>query len=140
MALIPKSQREQWRAELEAATPGPWRVETVSYDADRVDGIYGPERYEDYGLGPERADTRIVETDSGVYPPEMNDARLIASAPTAISALLAENDELRRMVREACGIAGVLAIELRACYAELGEEYDMGDDERIAELAREVGE
>ena len=130
MALIPKSQREQWRAELEAATPGPWRVETVSYDADRVDGIYGPERYEDYGLGPERADTRIVETDSGVYPPEMNDARLIASAPTAISALLAENDELRRMVREACRIA-----------AHRGPVENWNEnDRRIAELAREVGD
>ena len=132
MALIPKSQREQWRAELEAArTERQWDVQVQP----RLFGDGTPAAFVMDRPNSDPDPRGIIAYEVGE--PE---ARLIASAPTAISALLAENDELRRMVREACGIAGVLAIELRACYAELGEEYDMGDDERIAELAREVEE
>ena len=133
MALIPKSQREQWRAELEAATPGPWGV------------------YQDTPFDPVmvNAPTRgICRLDGWEHRPDEReqDAHLIASAPTAISALLAENCELRRMVREACGIAEVIrdahepdsdGYQDDEIVQRATREFGMG---RIAELAREVGD
>jgi hypothetical protein len=60
------------------------------------------------------------------------DAQLIASAPTALAELLAENERLREMVREACGIARTWAKNLRQAGCEV-----YGDLE-ISSLAREV--
>lgn len=89
-----------------AATPGPW---TVSYEPDdirldgkpRVDGIYAPDRVEDYGMGPETVSVRIVETDNGVYDPKWDNAAFIAAAnPSAVLALLDELDEARAEVAE----------------------------------------
>jgi len=85
------------RARVEAATPGPWKVEGrhPSYSPDRfqVDGIVTA--YDD----PERADfprpIQIVETDSGCYPPYLADAEFIAQARTDVPALLAEVERLR---------------------------------------------
>ncbi len=73
----------------EAATPGPWTVDCDESDLrdgePRVAGVYGPEQMIDYGMGPERVRTRIIETDSGVYEPKWNDAAFIAAAdPTTI--------------------------------------------------------
>jgi len=170
MPLIPKSTRERWRGLLAKATPGPWQwfgnmkmreVYLATVDRGRVfvmdferwgmsgaqprfqvrlDGNPGSgimRRLDEMGdLGPKMVGSHRNDFVGIDHP----DASLIASAPTAMSALLDENERLRAMVTEACGIAGVTAIELRACYAELGEEYDTGDDNRISELTREVSD
>ena len=59
-------------------TLGPWEVRYGhDSDADRVYGIYAANG------------ERVVETDSGVYPPETPDARLIAAAPEMLAAIKA---------------------------------------------------
>jgi hypothetical protein len=83
-----------------AATPGPWRVSIDDKwpggDGNpSVMGIYGPERIVDYGLGPERHDLRIVETDGGHYEPRWDDANFIATcSPDVVLALVQRVREL----------------------------------------------
>lgn len=85
-------------------TPGPWRIEmgTLSDEKDCVYGIYSAD------------DQRIVETDSGVYPPSLADARLIASAPDLLDACkmalgavppecAVTRDTLERAIKKAVG-------------------------------------
>lgn len=80
-------------AELERldreATPGPWDVEGVSFDED------GNEVLMPYGLcGPSGA--TIWSSGSGEYThPDMSTARFVASARTAVPALVAEVRRLR---------------------------------------------
>jgi hypothetical protein len=87
-------------------TPGPWEVEWgTGGDAGRVHGIVtdlrqGPPpeelsndaesnylNYTDRELTVVSHRIRIVETDSGYYPPRAADARLIAAAPDLLAAL-----------------------------------------------------
>lgn len=71
-------------------TPGPWKVkieinEYNDKEEPYVDGIYAGQH-------------KIVETDSGYYPPEMADALLIAAAPemyAACKAAIAYNEALK---------------------------------------------
>lgn len=78
---------------LARATPGRWHwneegqlVSTHTKDSE-------------WGGPPEPV--KIIETDSGYYPPRRNDAALIAAAINALPALLDELDRLRRLIREA---------------------------------------
>lgn len=64
------------------ATPGPWTW-------NHVDQLVGPDDIRDYGLGPENHPTKIIETDSGVYPPSEADAALIPAMRNALPKLLA---------------------------------------------------
>ena len=58
-------------------TPGPWTVKTeTAYGEIQVYGIEGP------------TGETIVETDSGVYPPKLPDARLIALSPEMYAELV----------------------------------------------------
>jgi hypothetical protein len=87
-------------------TPGPWEVEWgTGTDTGRVHGIVtdlrqGPppesvsgdaesnyRNYTDRDLTVTSHRIRIVETDSGYYPPRAADARLIAAAPDLLAAL-----------------------------------------------------
>lgn len=56
-----------------AHTPGPWIV-IPRIDNNHCEGIFGPDG------------TAIVETDSGYYAPEIDDAYLIAAAPDLLTA------------------------------------------------------
>lgn len=87
------------RALLAAGTARPWRVRLADRDSDRVMGVYGPERYEDYGYGPVRDDQRTVETDGGYYEPKKPDADLIVSSVNALEALLDVYDAAVRWQR-----------------------------------------
>lgn len=60
-------------------TPGPWAAEIINEPGigDRVYGIKAT------------SGTQIVETDSGYYPPNIHDARLIAAAPEMYDLLTA---------------------------------------------------
>lgn len=75
---------------LRAGTERPWRValDRQQHEPGRVMGIYGPEQTTDYGLGPERTDKRIVETDGGYHEPDRPDADLIVAAVNALPALI----------------------------------------------------
>lgn len=59
-------------------TPGPWTVLLTDEDPPRCDGIVEEASLyrKDFGY-----QNYIVETDSGVYPPTLPDAYLIAAAP-----------------------------------------------------------
>ena len=100
---------ETLRRGAEAATKGPWMVRYVEApwsDGNEVDGIYA-EASEDY-------DKRIVETDSGAYPPKKADAEFIATFnPKLVLELLAQiadmeriNNDVRSRRREGDGIFG----------------------------------
>jgi hypothetical protein len=79
-------------AAARAATPGPWHVEHD--ELGWVNRIYHcePDDWDPSG----QLSTTLVETDSGVYPPRVNDATHIATAdPPTVLALVAEVRELR---------------------------------------------
>lgn len=78
---------------LAAATVRPWYVrcepDTHEDFGHRVDGVYATvRRYEPDG-SPYDDDERIIETDSGVYPPFKPDADLIVAAVNSLHELLA---------------------------------------------------
>ena len=78
---------------MSAHTPGPWTIRRRADQLpDSIEGIYAgtPPLDEDGEPGWWELPV-IVETDSGVYPPRLADARLIAAAPE----LLAELKQLR---------------------------------------------
>lgn len=78
---------------MTAHTPGPWTIRHAdTFSPDRIEGIYAGTPPLDEDGEPERWELpQIVVTDSGVYPPRLADARLIAAAPD----LLAELKQLR---------------------------------------------
>ena len=61
------------RERLAKATPGPWAI--VHEVPDEISGIYAGKE-------------RIIETDSGFYPPRLADADLIAHSPTDLTRAL----------------------------------------------------
>lgn len=73
------------RALADAATPGPWEALPDDFLPERCGGIVAGERQPDQENW-ERPS--IVVTDSGYYPPRMNDAAFIAAARTALPQLL----------------------------------------------------
>ena len=103
-----------------AATPGPWTW--------RDDRLFGPPRVVDYGLGPERDDALIIETDGGHYGPEEPDrAHIAANSPDVTLVLIT-----RILVLEAAARAFIAAQEPLA-----GGDF-AGD--RFEDLKRAVGE
>lgn len=87
------SDLEKIRRLLSEATEGPWEVE-----------VGGPEFGEDeYCDGITSNSGQIVETDSGVYPPSLPDARLIAAMRNALPALLDRVEELEGALRKVQG-------------------------------------
>ena len=66
-------------------TPGPW--ELVLSDGGRVLGIRTTALYPVEWDEDDTQPRKIVETDSGFYPPRLPDARLIAAAPDLLEAL-----------------------------------------------------
>jgi hypothetical protein len=136
---------------LEAATPGPW-IKAGPWPHVAIwhpTGEVDPET---------NSDTTAPDLICDVFRSFMNEhgewslpgdeenanAAFIASAPNVVSALLAENDVLRQMVREVCGIAEVI----RDVHEQDSDGYQ--DDEtaqratrefamdRISSIAREV--
>lgn len=66
------------------ATPGPWEIEYGT----------GDDEGEVYGLRA-RLGERLIETDTGIYPPRRRDAAFIAAAnPSTVLALVARVREL----------------------------------------------
>ena len=77
-----------------AFTPGPW----IWNDQNRA--LYGngfPKDADPYDWRDEPP-VRIIETDSGVYPPEAADAALIAAAPELYEALIEARNLLQQPV------------------------------------------
>ena len=68
-------------------TPGPWKL--VLDERKEVLGIYASHQnvVEDWMDWVDPNGDVIVETDSGHYPPKLEDARLIAAAPELLEAL-----------------------------------------------------
>jgi hypothetical protein len=143
VALIPKSRREHYRSLLAAATPGPWTNDVDVFDDEYTacvtDGTgpgftmlvtIGTEIPIHESLGAWTADDsaeRERRYELARESQAVRDASLIASAPTALAELLAENARLREMVREALALGDV-------------PERDQDDDwyAKHASLAREV--
>lgn len=104
------------RAAQEEA-PGPWRVDLLG--SDGVDGVYGTAP-----VGDDDRPPKIIETDSGFYPPSLPVAAHIAAAsPDVVLALVARVRELERELerwRHGNTIEGdfVCPNELRAVNAE----------------------
>ncbi len=73
------------RERLAAGTPGPWvcRSEDTYRDGEII------------VMSIEAGEERIVETDCGVYPPRLNDAQLIAAAPSDLAYLIGEVERHR---------------------------------------------
>ena len=87
MTIDIKKRREL----LANGTARPWLIDVGSNGRGEdfcVNGIYGPDKTVDYGSGPETWPQRIVETDSGYYPPERPDALLICAAVNDYEMLL----------------------------------------------------
>ena len=119
--MIPKSTRERWRALLADATPRPWLAD--GWQREKYDGNY-------FVRGAGVTTEEVANCgNSGRY--EEN-ASLIAEAPDAMSQLLDENDRLRELVREMCGIAVMSLNHLDRC-AEAKAA-------RIAAVASEIGD
>lgn len=79
---------------MSAHTPGPWELR-LEKDG-RVEGIYTTRPSpEDVEISGEFAG-KIVETDGGIYPPKLPDARLIAAAPDLLEACQTFAEWLRR--------------------------------------------
>lgn len=106
---------EEVRAALQKATPGPWEwLDTVMVgDIVRTaeDGQWPDEYATD---GAERVEggwrRRIIETDSGFYPPRDADAALIAGAPVWLAQLCDRVDSLRAE-RDALRAAGQALVD-----------------------------
>jgi len=93
------SQIQQAQKLSEGATAGPWEALPEGHPRDRrCDGIYGPPVAEYKGAEPERA--RIVETDSGYYPPKMPDALFIAASRTLVPRLARQLEEAVKALEE----------------------------------------
>ena len=84
----------------EGATAGPWSI--LNPHRGSCDGIAGP-----HLCAPEECDEdcplwwrprNIVETDSGFYPPRLNDAMFIAHARSDIPALIGEVRRLQAVI------------------------------------------
>lgn len=88
-----------------AHTPGPWTFEIrTDYPNGHVEGIWGPTGEE------------IVVTDSGYYPPTIDDARLICAAPALLQACKAALNA--RMYREWPELADFLMAAIRLAEGE----------------------
>jgi hypothetical protein len=84
---VTKSEREKLR-ELEAsAMPGPWTVEGECDGC--IDGITAGGRW-------------VIQSDAGIYGPDVATAAFIVAARTAIPQLLDENDALRAALLDVC--------------------------------------
>lgn len=73
-----KPKRENNTAPKQSHTPGPWKMMYDKVDDD-VLGVFSLDSKGNWA-------TRIIETDSGYYPPKKADAILIASAPELLEA------------------------------------------------------
>lgn len=113
------------RERCEAATPGPWvwsdGGEMLAAGAGDEDDM----RWD--GQGSYAPPTKVIETDSGVYPPRDNDRAFIAAARSDVPALLDEIDRLRTLLRQAwtvvhadrCGVRhSVLCEQIDALFGE----------------------
>lgn len=79
------------------AVGAPWHLEMGAYgDADRVYGIY---------TGKYRHD-RIVETDTGVYPPRKPEAQLIVEMRNALPKIFEVLDLYEEALKEICAGTG----------------------------------
>lgn len=113
-----------------AATPGPW--------AWRDDRLYGPARVVDYGMGPERDDVLIIETDSGVYPPESPDAEHIAAnSPDVTLALVARVREQAVEIERLTARIETLASLVRVVGQKV-DEIDVRLDNAVRDLCSAV--
>ena len=139
MALIPKSQREQWRAELEAATPP--HAHTVRMC--NVDGCVYVSGHGGEHLPPDGSRDMSDEIRLRVL---RDRCKRLQELADAVEPLLAENDELRRMVREMRTLASSMTGHQHwdhtmqhgaGCQLCITQREAM---DRIAELAREVEE
>jgi len=105
--------------DLEAkATPGPWKIELGTLgEEERVYGIYSGKYSFD----------RIIETDTGFYPPRRPDADLIVEYRNAIPKLLAVIDVYEmamEQVEDCCpnnGEIAAICAETLKRVEELGE-------------------
>ena len=102
-------------ARANVATPGPWLMRESEDIGDRVveaiSAVKGP-LFED-----------IVKTDSGTYPPGLNDAAFIAAARDDVPALVAEVRALKEQIANldlrllpACSKCGLRFVPWRGCY------------------------
>lgn len=111
--MIPKEQLAAWRAVTAAATEGPWTLLTRATD-----------------------DLAVLDA-NGMWVAEIgeapDDAAFIATARTAVPALLDEVERLRNLVGEACDVANAALNNARTFD---GEAPKFG---RIAEIRKEAG-
>lgn len=121
------------RALLAAAlkrAPAPWLVDLMDDEGDRVDAIR------------DAHGQRVVECDSGVYPPCAPVATLIAAAPTLIADLCTALDAAQGDVRDAearHASVGRVAAQLREDMARLNQacaDVATQRDTALAEAAR----
>lgn len=80
------------KSRADAATAGPWEAEVRQDRSDDEPRVYGINTaYDDPDCDPKYPRRiRLVETDSGYYPPKREDAEFMAHARTDVPALVAE--------------------------------------------------
>ena len=106
---LPESELSAIAARADAATPGPW---FWADEAMYANAAPTPETRDDAGWdwrsGQPRqiAPIRLIETDSGYYPPREKDRAFLAAARSDVPALVAEVRRLRALLAPAPGGEG----------------------------------
>lgn len=97
---------------MDKPSPLPWHVEIDSAYPDEVQGIYSGKE-------------RVVETDSGYYPPRMVDANLIVESVNNYAALQKSHAELMEAlmnILEDCSMNNFDQLEFDPKFRERGKE------------------
>lgn len=97
--MITDEELNAMEARANVATAGPWEVEVGRVRAGDTPRVFGVETAYDDPEGVPEFPTRIriIETDSGHYPPRRDDAEFIAHARTDVPKL---TEEVRRLRAE----------------------------------------